>query len=648
MPIVAYLAVAVTVIEISGPVSEALLLPEWSSRLVTVLLMLGFPVVVVLAWVFDLTPEGVKKTTESTGPAADAETVPAAPAAAARTAPPSVRRVTPPRPPVRAASNLSPAVEAGPETDPSVPAAPPDPERVKRAALGHLRHELKTPINGILGYSEMMLEDLAEEGGEGVEEIQGDLEKIRLAGRRLLALIDEILSPGQHGDDDRDLDDYGAQIRADLRNPVNAVVGYAELLKETAEESGRSHLVPDLDRIETSARRLLELSTDIVQVATSHVEGLEAEGRLHEASALTRGVMSKARTKSVGHAEDGMGTLLVVDDNATNRDLLSRQLARAGYLVQTAKGGREALDLMRGRSFDLVLLDVIMPEVDGLDVLKAVKGDADLAATPVIMLSSLDDVESAIRCVELGAEDFLSKPFHPALLQARIGATLEVYRLRDLERGHQARLDEAERLADDLLRSVFPGALADRVRAGESSIVESYGEASVLWCDVERAARSHARDPGQIAGRMQRILETLDEVASEHGLEAMAPSGDGVVVAGGVPEPVPDHVDRVAAAALTFRDRLASDHAFDAPVRVGIDAGQVTGGVLGGVRRGFHLWGETVDLARMLGESAPPGEVSLSPGAFRLLKDRWSCASLGVQEIPGYGQVRNYRLEGPA
>lgn len=655
VPIVAYLAVAVTVIEVSGPVFEALLLPDWSARLVTVLLILGFPVVVVLAWVFDLTPAGVRKTPHDL--TAEAASAGGGDSAATKSgSPPRVRRVTSARGSVTGVANGPAAATKRSPVDTERPSAdeeeapvprPLDPERVKRAALGHVRHELKTPINAILGYSEMLLEDLDDlEDPEG--EIRGDLRNINTAGGRLLALVDDILNPARIGEESRDLDEYGARIRADLRNPVNAVVGYAELLKETSEEAALGYLIPDLERIEMAARRLLELSTDIVQVATAHDDLPGEQGRLGLASALTMDVLAKARPRSSAPTEDGMGSLLVVDDNAMNRDLLSRQLARAGYVVQVADGGRQAMELLRTRRFDLILLDVIMPEMDGLDVLRAVKGRPESSDIPVIMLSSLDDVESAIRCVELGAEDFLSKPFHPTLLQARIGATLEVRHLRDRESGERARLDEAERFASRLLRSAFPGALADRIRAGESEIVESYAEAAVLWCDVERSARIHARDAAQVAGRMQRILEAVEGVADEHGLEAVAQAGDGVILAAGVPVPVTDHADRVAGAALALRDRLAGDAAFDAPVRVGIDAGEITAGVLGAERLGYRIWGDPVDLARILGESADPGEIRVSPGAFRLLRNHWSFGSLGVQETPRHGQMRTYRLEGRA
>ncbi|MCZ6477796.1 MAG: response regulator, partial [Gemmatimonadetes bacterium] len=507
--------------------------------------------------------------------------------------------------------------------------------------------ELKTPINAILGYSDMLLEDLE----DGEDELEKDLERIRTAGRNLLTLVDEILNPNRIAEEgsSAELEDYGAKIRVDLRNPINAVIGYAELLIENSEEMGRDYMVADLDRIQAAARRLLDLSTDIVEVATARHEDSSDPGRLEVSSALTEGVLAKAGIGAGAVQTDEVaGSLLVVDDNAMNRDLLSRQLARAGFMVQTAESGAEALRIMDGRDFDLVLLDVIMPEMDGLEVLRRVKSDPHLAETPVIVLSSLDDVESAIRCIELGADDFLHKPFHPTLLQARIGASLEIRRRRDEHDRQLARLDESELFVERILRSSFPAAIADRIRSGETEIVESYGDVTVLWCDVESAACDRTRDPSQVAGRMQRLLEALDRVAEEHELGTVVQAGDGVVLAGGVPIPAEDHAHRVASAALALRDGLRSDPSFDAPIRVGMDSGEVTGGVLGGERLGYRLWGDPVDLARSLGRQAETGQVMVSPGAYRLLKDGWAFATLGVQEIPGRGQMRTYVLEGPA
>jgi adenylate cyclase len=632
---IAYIVVAVTIIEVSGAVFEALALPDWSSRLVTILLMLGFPVVVIMAWVFDITTGGVQRTS-AVDAAGETPAAGQRPSRKARRVAPTAITQHRTGKPLRSPDSEDEPQETG-------PVAPPDPDRLKRAAIGHVRHELKTPINGILGYSEMILEDL--DPGDR-EDLGDDLEKIRSAGRQLVRLIDGILNPDKIDKSvGIDLDAYSEKIRVDLRNPVNAVIGYAELLIETVEDTDRAHIVSDLERIRVAARELLERSTDIVAVATAHDPSLGGASPLGSATAMTEGVLAKARSRSAG-MDEGMGSLLVVDDNPMNRDLLSRQLARAGYVVETAEGGQEALDVLQSRAFDLVLLDVIMPDIDGLEVLRRIKSDPSTEEIPVMMLSSLDDVESAIRCIELGADDFLHKPFHPTLLQARIGSSLEI---RDMHRRvakSHALLSEAENFAARMLRGSFPEPIAERLRAGESDILETYGQATVFWCDVEGAARSQTRDAEEISARLQVLLSTLEKVAGDHGIETVMPSGGGIVLAGGIPTPSDDHAHRVAAAALDLSGRLASTAGFDAPVRVGVDCGEVTCGVFGEDRMEYRMWGEPMDLAQVLGAQAAAGAIVVSPSAHRLLRDDFAFATAGVQDVPGRGAMKMYLLEG--
>src|SRR5262249_28747172 len=123
------------------------------------------------------------------------------------------------------------------------------------------------------------------------------------------------------------------------------------------------------------------------------------------------------------------GDVLVVDDNEGNRDVLARRLEREGCTVVAVDGGAAALDLLARRGFDLVLLDVLMPEMNGLEVLARLRSSAEFRDLPVVMLSALDETESVVRCIELGADDYLAKPFNPVLLRARIGACLEKKRL---------------------------------------------------------------------------------------------------------------------------------------------------------------------------------------------------------------------------
>jgi phosphoserine phosphatase RsbU/P len=159
--------------------------------------------------------------------------------------------------------------------------------------------------------------------------------------------------------------------------------------------------------------------------------------------------------------KSGDAALLVVDDNDDNRYTLTRRLAREGYVnLTTANDGKQALELMQARKFDLVLLDIMMPELNGYQVLERLKANASLRDVPVIMISALEEMDSVIRCVELGAEDYLPKPFDATMLRARVGATLEKKMLRDEVRANLVRvtleLEAARALQLGMLPNKFP------------------------------------------------------------------------------------------------------------------------------------------------------------------------------------------------
>ena len=187
------------------------------------------------------------------------------------------------------------------------------------------------------------------------------------------------------------------------------------------------------------------------------------------------------------------GTLLVVDDNEDNRYTLTNRLKRQGYTdVVTANDGRQALEMLRARPFDLVLLDIMMPEVNGYQVLEQLKADEALRHIPVIMISAVDELDSVIRCIELGADDYLQKPFNPTLLRARIGACLEKKRLRDelvewnktLERRVEEKVVEVERLGR--LKRFFSPQLTELIVAGgaDDPLKTHRREVTVVFLDL--------------------------------------------------------------------------------------------------------------------------------------------------------------------
>ncbi len=177
--------------------------------------------------------------------------------------------------------------------------------------------------------------------------------------------------------------------------------------------------------------------------------------------------------------------LLVVDDNEDNRYTLTRRLKRQGYEnVAVAADGREALEVLAEGAFDLVLLDIMMPDVNGYEVLERMKADERLRDVPVIMISALDEIDSVVKCIELGAEDYLPKPFNPVLLKARVRASLEKKRFRDQEALYLERVETEKRRADDLLHAILPSGAVRELKATDQVQPRRYEDVTVLFCDI--------------------------------------------------------------------------------------------------------------------------------------------------------------------
>src|SRR5258707_6123759 len=195
------------------------------------------------------------------------------------------------------------------------------------------------------------------------------------------------------------------------------------------------------------------------------------------------------------------GILLVVDDNAQNREVLSRHLQRQGYYVVTVENGRQAIEMMSSAPFDLLLLDIMMPEMDGYEVLRLLKQDKAFSHIPVIMISALDEIESVVRCIEMGAEDYLPKPFNPVLLRARIGASLEKKRLRDKD------IQYLEQVA------ILTGAAA-AVEAGtfDSRTLDDVAQRSDALGNLARIFQHMARE---IYEREQKLKQEVQELRIE-------------------------------------------------------------------------------------------------------------------------------------
>jgi sigma-B regulation protein RsbU (phosphoserine phosphatase) len=302
--------------------------------------------------------------------------------------------------------------------------------------LAHLRHELRTPINAILGYSEMLLEDL--EATETDNQILEDLSRIHHCGDELLILINTFLNPEQLNSEYSDLQTIitNPSLQIELQKPTQQVINYCQQLLNKANIESSD----DLDKICAAARRLSLAIQDIVNLCQELQ--LSTTGVLTTDSTSDRKQLVTTIETIEQQLDRNQDTILIVDDSQTNRDLLSRQIQAQGYHAITAADGRHALELIQTGKVDLMLLDIIMPEPNGYQVLQWIR-HSSWQHIPVIMISALDEIDSVVKCIEMGAEDYLPKPFNSVLLKARINACLNKKRLRDKESLYLSELAKA-------------------------------------------------------------------------------------------------------------------------------------------------------------------------------------------------------------
>jgi class 3 adenylate cyclase len=289
------------------------------------------------------------------------------------------------------------------------------------------------------------------------------------------------------------------------------------------------------------------------------------------------------------------GTILIADDNRVNRLLLGRGLEQSGHIVAFAEHGGQALELLRNRHFDLLLLDVLMPELDGYAVLEQVQTDPHLRDIPVIVTSSLDDLDSVVRCVEMGAEDYLTKPVNAVLLNARINASLEKKRLRDQQRELIGKFATKE-VAEDLLMSGF-------------SLGGKYVDASAMFCDIRSFTTiAEAREPAETIELLNDYYTLMMEAIHGEGGIVSQMIGDGLMAIFGAPMPREDHRQASVLAARQmidlirlFNEEQAAQEKVQIQVGIGIASGRVVAGYAGTQQRATYTCvGDTVNIAARL------------------------------------------------
>jgi adenylate cyclase len=507
--------------------------------------------------------------------------------------------------------------------------------RADTESSGGLKHELRTPLNHIIGYCEMMIEEAEDNGPQA---FIADLDRIHSAGKRLLSVVDDLCDPVAR----RKFDE--TSMHHEVRTPLNQVIGYAEMLEEQAKDLGRDSFISDLQKVHTAARSLLNLIVENFDAAL-----LDSAPPTQDVITFTRHQpLAKEATPKQGEivtATAANASLLIVDDNELNRDMLTRRLQRLGYKVSCAENGSEALKKMRAESFDLLLLDIVMPVMDGFEVLEQLKADAVLREIPVIVLSASDQLDHVVKCIQSGAQDYVFKPFNPVLLQARIGSCLERKRLRDKETSYLRQIEQEKQRSDELLHVILPRDIAAELKATNVVKPRRFEKVGILFCDVVGfTAYSDRHPPEEILSHLQTLVEAFEQLCVRHDLEKIKTIGDSFMATAGLLMPLENPALHCVRCGFEMLD-VARNLPPGWEVRVGIHVGPVVAGVVGRRKYQYDIWGDAVNTAARMQGAPGPGSICVNKETWNLIAEHCCGRSLGHINVKGKGEQELFLVE---
>ena len=513
--------------------------------------------------------------------------------------------------------------------------------RVKSTFLANMRHELRTPVNAIIGYSEMLLED-AEDTGH--KDFIFDLQNIHKAGKHVLSLINQILDASkiEASKTDIDLESFRANIHYELRTPLNIIFGYSEMLLEDAKDLGQEDFVSDLQKIHKAGKHLLDLIKDIlkgskVEAGTAPSDS-KTSGR-STASQDTLPIIHSLEEDNANTLEARQAFLLVVDDNEMNRDMLSRRLKRQGYRVAVAENGYQALEMIEAQQFDLVLLDTMMPGINGLEVLRVLRKRHAIADLPIIMTTARDRSEDIVEALQLGANDYVTKPIEFSVVLARIKIQLSL----------KCAKEEIQRLAEQLeVRNIFIRKTFGRYLTDEivDSLLESPkglelgGErrkVTILMSDLRGfTSLSERLTPEQVITILNRYLETMTDVIMKYQGTIDEFIGDAILVLFGAPVWNENDAQRAVACAVAMQlamnsinERNRREGVPEIEMGIGINTGEVVVGNIGSAKRAkYGVVGSHINLTSRIESYTIGGQILISEAT---LKDTGAILRIGGQ-----------------
>jgi adenylate cyclase len=326
--------------------------------------------------------------------------------------------------------------------------------------------------------------------------------------------------------------------------------------------------------------------------------------------------------------------ILVVDDTPANIQTLSAILKEKGYQISVATNGRQALDVVSKIRPDLILLDVMMPEMDGFEACKQIKKSAEWHDIPIIFLTAKTETSDIVRGFELGAVDYVGKPFNSHELLARVNTHLSMDRLRR----------ENERL----LLNILPGPIAERLKSGAEHIADSFAEVTVLFADIVSFTELAGSIPAQdLVELLNDLFSRFDLAARDLGIEKIKTIGDAYMAVCGLPEPCPNHIEQMMKMAIRMIEiarEFSAERKMNVHLRIGINSGPVVAGIIGRRKFIYDLWGDTVNLASRMESHGIPDCIQVTRPVFEKMRDHYNFEERGRIDIKGKGAIETWVL----
>jgi adenylate cyclase len=368
---------------------------------------------------------------------------------------------------------------------------------------------------------------------------------------------------------------------------------------------------------------------------------------IHDASDTM--ILSGATDDLLGHAR-----ILVVDDSKMLRMGIARSLRKLGVNhIEEAVNGIHALERLTDEKFDLMLLDMEMPKMNGLAVLQEMQKSADLKSLPVIVISGGESMDEVVACIEMGAEDYLPKPFSYVLLKARLTSSLDKKRLRDIETTQRKQLEsqhlkliQEQEKSELLLLNILPAPISDRLKGGEDRCADRHANVTILFADLVGFTQlSQGMTAGQLVEMLHGLFSSFDEKVNHLGLEKIKTIGDCYMLVGGLPNPREDHASSVVTIGLQMLEIMQDFNALhntNLAMRIGIHSGPVVAGVIGKHKFTYDLWGNSVNIASRMESSGTPGRVHVSGQTAELLNDNFDLESRGMIPVKSLGDIATF------